>query len=374
MKNLKEVSNRIKQAVENNEKIVLFSDSDLDGVTSAIILEESIALLGGKSVVYNNNIEKQGRGLTEEAVKTIQQEVPDLIITMDCGISNFKGVKKANSTGFEVVIIDHHQALFELPEASLILDPMQEGDNYPFKKMANAGIVFKLSKEMLKEKFQEKEKEFLELTVVATVADMVPREGDNLEIIRKGFKALEDPTNLGLRVLKKKLSAEDLVQKAVFLLNTTEHLEKTTTGYHFLIEKDKEKVKKLVKDIKRYYKERQVLIKKAEQEVEKEISLNEPIVFVKGSFPSFLAGTLATKTIKKHKKPVFLCTVENGYARGSVRVPAGSDAVSMMKKCSHLLENFGGHAPAAGFRLKENNLEDFKKCLINNIMYPKKNI
>jgi single-stranded-DNA-specific exonuclease len=69
-----------------------------------------------------------------------------------------------------------------------------------------------------------------------------------------------------------------------------------------------------------------------------------------------------------------LCTVENGYVRGSVRVPSGFDAVSMMKKCSHLLENFGGHAPAAGFRLKENNLEDFKKCLINNIMYPKKNI
>ncbi len=374
MKNLKEVSNRIKKAVENNEKIVLFSDSDLDGVTSAIILEESIALLGGKSVVYNNNIEKQGRGLTEQAVESLKEQSPALLVTMDCGISNFKGVKKANSVGFEVVIIDHHQTLSCLPEASLILDPMQEGDNYPFKKMANAGIVFKLSKEILKEKFQEKEKEFQELTVIATVADMVPREGDNLKIIKEGFQALEDPTNLGLKMLKKNLSGEKLTQKAVFLLNTTEHLEKTTTGYHFLIEKDKEKVKELVKSIKKYYEERQKLIKKAEVEVEKEVSLDEPIVFVKGSFPSFLAGTLATKTIKKHKKPVFLCAVENGYARGSVRVPAGSDAVSMMKKCSHLLESFGGHAPAAGFRLKESNLEDFKKCLINNIMYPEKNI
>ncbi|MEA2092875.1 MAG: DHH family phosphoesterase [Patescibacteria group bacterium] len=369
MKNLKEVSCRIREAVENNEKIVLFSDSDLDGITSAIMLEKSIALLGGKSVVYNNNIEKEGRGLTEVAVNSIKEEAPALLITMDCGISNFRGVKKANSSGFQVIVIDHHQTHDRLPEASLILDPMQEDDNYPFKKMANAGIVYKLSKEILKEKFSEKEREFLELTTLATFADMMPKEGDNLKIIKKGLESLKNPVNLGLKILKKNLSEEKLIEKAVFLLNNTRHLEKTTTGYHFLIEKKEEKAKEIAEELKDYYKERQILIKKAEEEIEKEILPDEPIIFMKGNFPPFLTGTVATRVIRKHKKPVFIYIVENGYARGSVRVPFGDDAVDMMKKCKHLLENFGGHAPAAGFRLKEDNLEEFKKCLINNSLY-----
>jgi single-stranded-DNA-specific exonuclease len=366
MKNLKEVSCRIREAVENNEKIVLFSDSDLDGITSAIMLEKSIALLGGESVVYNNNIEKEGRGLTEIAVDSVKKETPALLITMDCGISNFRGVKKANSSGFQVIVIDHHQTVNELPEASLILDPMQEGDNYPFKKMANAGIVYKLSKEILKERFSEKEREFLELTTLATFADMMPKEEDNLEIIKKGLESLKDPVNLGMRVLKKDLSEERLIEKAVFLLNTTRYLEKTTTGYHFLIAEEEENAKKIAEELKCYYKERQELIKKAEEEAEKKVFLDEPIIFLRGSFPPFLSGTVATRVIRKHKKPVFIYTVENGYARGSVRVPFGEDAVAMMKKCKHLLENFGGHAPAAGFRLKEGNLEEFKKCLVSN--------
>jgi single-stranded-DNA-specific exonuclease len=367
MKNLTEVACRIREAVENNEKIVLFSDSDLDGVTSAIMLEKSIALLGGRSVVYNNNIEKEGRGLTEIAVDLVKKEAPALLITMDCGIANFRGIKKANSVGFQVIVIDHHQTINELPEALLILDPMQEGDNYPFKKLANAGIVYKLSKEILKEKFYEKEREFLELTTLATFADMMPKEEDNLEIIEKGLESLKNPVNLGLRVLKKDISKEKLVEKAVFLLNTTRYLEKTTTGYCFLKEEDEEKVKEVAEDLKDYYKERQILIKNAEEEAEKEVSLGDPIVFLKGNFPPFLAGTVATRVIRKHKKPVFIYTVENGYARGSVRVPVGYDAVDMMKKCKHLLENFGGHAPAAGFRLKEEKLEEFKKCLMSLI-------
>jgi len=193
IKNLKKVSKRIKKAVENKEKIILFGDVDMDGVSSVIILKETLMNLGAEGIIcYFPDRNKDGYGINKKALERISEYGKALLIVMDCGITNFDEIKLAKKFGFEVIIIDHHQILGgKLPQASIIIDPLQKGDKYPFKKLATVGIAYKLSQEILGEKLSKAlNNNFLELVALATIADMMPREEDNQEFIIKGLASL----------------------------------------------------------------------------------------------------------------------------------------------------------------------------------------
>ncbi len=364
MKNLKKVAQRIRKAVRNNEKIVLYGDADLDGVTSAIMLEETIEDLGGKAKVYISNRKKWGYGLSEEAVLGMKKEAPALLLSLDCGISNFEGAEKAKKEGFELVIVDHHKALSRVPEASLILDPMQKGDKYPFKKLANAGVVYKLVEEVLGELFKERRRRFLELTSLATVADMVPREADNKEILDEGLKLLKNPSIVSLTVLKEKIK-ENLVDKTISLLNVTEPKKNVNEAYLFLTEEKESVVEEMIENLTKRRKKRKKEIEKEEKRILKKITGEEDVILEKGLFPSHLTGSIASRIIKEHKKPVFIYVKEGKVLRGSVRVPHGKDAVEAMSCCSKHLQSYGGHPVAAGFIVEKEDVENLKNCLIN---------
>ncbi len=367
MKNLKEVGKRVKEAVKDKEKIILFGDADLDGVTSAIMLQETIEFLGGDSVkVFISDRDNWGYGISKEAVFSLKEEAPALIIALDCGISNFEGAKEAKKAGFDFVIVDHHKTFSELPEASLILDPMQEGDEYPFKKMANGGIVYKLVKEILGESFQEKEDRVLELATLATLADMVPRKEDNKEILDRGLpKLLEKPSLMPLQVLKEKIGEDDFLEKTISLLNITKLKGRVNLSYLFLTSSTKKEAEDVLEELEEGNQERKKQIEEEERKIKKKIKNEEEVVFEEGNFPAPLAGTLASRVIRKCKKPVFLYTIEEGVVRGSVRVPSGEDAVEAMSHCRQHIETFGGHPEAAGFMLAEKNLENFKQCILD---------
>jgi single-stranded-DNA-specific exonuclease len=364
MKNLKKIARRIKEAVKNNEKVVLYCDADLDGVVSAVVLEKTIKNLNGVVVTYVSNREKWGYGLSKSAVLHMKKEAPALLISLDCGISNFEGAREAEKEKLELIIIDHHKVIGVLPPAKLILDPLQKGDKYPFKKLANAGLVYKLSEEILGDSFFKVKDSFLEIVSLATIADMVPREADNKEILDEGLKLLKNPESIALSVFKKEFK-KDFLDKAVSLLNISKPKRKTNKAYLFLKSEKKEEAKKILKEIKKDHGERKEKMKKEEERLFKRIKEEDVIVFEKGRFPSSFAGSLASRVIRKHKKPVFLYVKEKDLARGSVRVLSGQDSVEAMMHCKEYLQSFGGHAEAAGFILKEKKAESFKKCLIN---------
>ncbi len=364
MKNLKKVSNRIKEAIKNNEKIVLFGDADLDGVTSVIILGEAIEEIGGKYLPYISNREKWGYGLSREAISDIKKEAPALLVSLDCGISNFEGAKEAKKVGFEFIIIDHHKVLSKIPDVSLILDPMQEEDNYPFKKFANAGVVYRLVQEMLGDDFSKKKKRFLELAAIATVADMVPRESDNKEILDEGLKFLENPSITSLKALKEE-PTENFVEKTVSLLNVTEPEGGVNVAYLFLTEEREDAAREMIEHLKERQKKRKKEIEIEEKRILEKITGKEKIIFEEGNFPSYLAGSIASRVIKEHKKPVFIYVKEGDLACGSVRAVSGQDAVEAMSCCADYLQSFGGHPVAAGFVLEVKNLTKLKKCLVD---------
>ncbi|MBZ9578376.1 DHH family phosphoesterase, partial [Patescibacteria group bacterium] len=181
IKNLKKAAKRILKAIKNKEKIILYGDADLDGTTSVIVLKEAIKTLGGKiETIYFPDREKEGYGISKEALYYLKERAPALLIALDCGISNFKEILLAKKFGFEVIVIDHHEILDKLPDAEIVVDPKQKGDKSPLKYLATVGITYKLSELLFSNKMDDQiKKNFLELVALGTIADVMPRKDEN---------------------------------------------------------------------------------------------------------------------------------------------------------------------------------------------------
>ncbi len=210
IKNLKKAAERIKKAIKNREKIILYGDADLDGTTSLILLKESIKNLGGEiTAIYFPDREKEGYGLTQEALHSLKINAPAFLITLDLGISNFKEISLAEKMGFEVMIIDHHEILDKLPEAKIIVDPKQKGDKASLQYLATVGIVYKLSELLfLNEMSQELKQSFLEIVALGTIADAMPREGENEIMIAQGLQSIANSWRPGIKAFFRERSFE----------------------------------------------------------------------------------------------------------------------------------------------------------------------
>jgi len=374
IKNLKKTAERISKAIKSKEKIILYGDADLDGTTSVIILEESIKNLGGKvSKIYFPNREKEGYGLNEKALDYLKPMAPALLITLDCGIGNFEEVKIAKKIGFEVIIIDHHEVLNEIPKASIVVDPKQKGDKYPFKELANVGIAYRLSQLLLGKKLEGLlKKSFLELTALATLADMMPQVGENKILTEEGLSALSETLRPGLKVFWKLDSIKGPVQikriasKMISVLNIAGLKNHLTESYLLLNSPDEKKAKKIVDDLIERSQERYSRIGEITWEVQERIlkDIKSPLVFEGDKdWPLILAGAVASRICRDFQKPTFIFRKSETESRGAVRVPKGMNSVKAMESCSKLLKTFGGHPPASGFTVKNENLEKFKECL-----------
>lgn len=395
IKNLKKAAQRIKKAIRQKERIILYGDADLDGVTSLIILKEAIKNLAGKiSAIYFPDRETEGYGITEKGLSELKKFAPALLITLDLGISSFKEVKLAKKNGFEIIIIDHHEILDKLPEAKIIVDPKQKGDKYPFKGLATVGIVFKLSEVLLRDKLTENlRKNFLELVALATLADLMPREKENLEFIEQGLKSLENSWRPGIQALLKNESLNQLldfnqkVSRIISLLNVRDSspqgLAKWPVSFRLLDSPSLEESKELVERLILKNKFRKKRIDEIVAEIGKRLQPShfplanpptlkrkkeEPIIFEGNSdWELTLISSVASIICRQYQKPTFIFKISDKESQGTVRTPPGIDSVALMKKCQKYLITYGGHPQASGFRIKNENLENFKKCLIKNL-------
>lgn len=376
IKNLKKVAQRIKKAIKDKEKIVIYGDADLDGVTSVIILEESIKTLNGKiAAIYFPDREIEGYGITEIGLDFLKEHSPALFIALDCGIGNFKETKLAKKLGFEVIIIDHHEVLDKLPEADIVVDPKQKGDKYPFKDFSAAGIVFKLSELLLKNKMSESlRRTFLELVALSTIADMMPRISENKVFIEKGLSSLEKTFRPGIKAFLEIEPFKDYpdlnqkVSKIISILNIRDVKARLPASFRLLTSPSLVEAKKIIKGLLVKSKIRKEKIEKMIGEVEKRIADKvEPIIFEgDSSFELILLSSVASIICREYQKPTFLFKKLAKESQGTVRVPSGINSVALMKKCAKYPLTFGGHPQASGFRIKNENVEKFKKCLLKN--------
>lgn len=379
IKNLKKAAERIKKAVNQpagrkQERIILYGDADLDGVASVIILAESIKNLGGKiSAVYFPDRETEGYGITETGLNYLKKFSPALLIALDLGIGNFKEIKSAKKLGFKVIVIDHHEILDKLPEAEIIVDPKQKGDKYPFKGLSTAGISFKLSEILLNNKLTENlRKNFLELTALATIADMMPRESDNENLIGEGILSLEKSWRPGIQAFFKEdyfnhsFSLNQKISKIISLLNVRDAESEFPACFRLLTSPSLEESKKIIEVLIEKSEVRKERIKEIVQGIEMMVSgkLDEAVIFEGGSdCPFALISPVASILCQKYQKPTFIFKKLEKESQGTVRTPSGINSVSLMKRCKKYLLSYGGHPQASGFRIKNENLEKFKKCL-----------
>ncbi len=363
IKNLKKAAERIQKAVKDKEKVILYGDADMDGISSVIILKEAIKNLGGQvSAVYFPNRETEGYGLNEDALDYLKNQAPALLIVLDCGIGNIEEVKLAKKMGFEVVIVDHHEPLKKLPSASIIVNPKQKGDKYGFKEFAASGVVFRLAEALLKKKLSVSlRNNFLELTALATLADMMPRIKDNAEFFREGMASLENTFRPGLKVFT------EGPQKIISACHAGSNEDHINECYLLLTSTSVKEAERLAKELQEKAYARQMRIREIVSEIEKRISKEpETLIVFEGdrAWPVLMVGPAASKICQAYKKPVFLYSQKIGYCQGAIRTPEGIDAVKAMIHCSKTLESYGGHPQAAGFRTQKENLEEFKACLI----------
>ncbi|MDD5738639.1 MAG: DHH family phosphoesterase [Candidatus Pacebacteria bacterium] len=374
IKNLKKAAKRIKQAVKNSERIVIFADADLDGTTSAIILEETISNLSGKvDLVFFPDRGECGYGLSEKAVDSFSNIAPGLLIILDCGIGSFEGIKKASELGFDVIVIDHHEILGELPKPALIVDPKQSKDKYPFKKLANVSLTYKLSEEIFGKKMPNiVQKGFFELAALGAIADMMPEEDYNKKVIEEGQKCLKETFRPGFIALidyfKEQKEGEEsqraIFSKIVTILNITNLKNNLTESYLFFKENNLSKAREMIRMLSEEATKRQMRIQEITEQIVANDNSSESIVFQGNEmWEQVLTGPVASRVCNKTKKPTFVYKVGKEKCRGSVRMPDKRDGVMAMKACESFLEVYGGHPPAAGFTCDKSQVEGLKKCL-----------
>jgi len=382
IKNLEKAAQRIKKAIKNKERIVLYGDGDLDGVTSVIILKEAIQNLNGKvSAVYFPDREVEGYGLSEKGIEYLKQFAPALLVVLDCGITNFKEIKVGKETGFEIIIVDHHQVLDKLPEADIIVDPHQKDDPYPFKELAAAGIVFKLAEKLLGNEIPPLlRNNFLELVALATLADMMPKEEENIIFISEGIEAIKRswrPAILAFKEVdyfKTIPTLKDKLSKFISILNVRDVEDNLPAAFRLLTTTSIQEAKNLIEKLYEKAQDRKKRIEEILKIVEERISKKEEKIIFEGdeNFDFILISPVASILFQKYKKPTFIYKKLEKETQGTVRTPEGINGVELMKKCADLLISYGGHPRASGFRIKNEDLDSFKVCLMKAIEETKK--
>lgn len=385
IKNIDKASLRIRQAVEKGEQIVIFGDSDLDGIASMVIVKESIdnlvSILSAKEkksfpkiLVLSPDRKNEGYGLNVTALQFIKNKTKKgLLILLDCGITNFDEIDEAKNSGFSVIVIDHHKVIDKIPDADIVVDPKQPDDDYPFKDYANVGLAFRLSQELLKEKMSPMlERSFLELVALATISDMMPEVGENSEMIEEGLKNIQTSDRPAIRSLFNLLnpmdfnSLRDMILKVNSALNSSAISEHVPKPYLFLTESDFNKAEETAEELLQESRNKQRQTASLVEILEKTV-LGKPVsnIIFEGSpnWESEYLGATASRLVNIFDKPVFLYRKGKDVSRGTVRLPKDLDAVKAMESCKELLVMFGGHAPAAGFTIKNENLDEFRDCL-----------
>lgn len=363
---------RIVEAMEKKEKIMIYGDYDVDGITSISVLQKFLTQRGMEVDSHIPNRLEEGYGLNKEAVKEIYDKGYHLMITVDCGISATEEITYANSLGITTIVTDHHEPLEELPKALAVIDAKRKDNHYPFNQLAGVGVVFKLIQAIgMTLGLEEKEYlKYLDLVCVGTISDIVPLVDENRVIAKLGLKLVNVTKNLGLKCLLevagyKKIDATTVSFGIAPRVNACGRMGHETEALDIFLSENLEEVQMLSNKLNEYNKIRQETEKSI---VEKALTMIEQnketqksaIVLGSEGWHHGVIGIVSSKITDLYFKPSILVSFEEGIAKGSGRSVPGFDLHEALCKCSKYLEKYGGHEMAVGLTLKEENFEAFK--------------
>ena len=384
MKDVDRAVERILQAIRRGEKVLIFGDYDMDGITATAILFEFLAYLDADVHYYIPNRLTEGYGLSRDYVE--KRAVPDgigLIITVDCGISSFDAVSAGRRAGIDVIITDHHETPPQMPDAFAVLNPKQPDCTSGFSWLAGVGValnlVLALRKTLRDEGFWNNRPEpnlkaACDLVALGTVADMVPLVQENriyvkagLEVlasdVRPGVKALLDVCNM----LNRPLNTRDLAFKLAPRVNAAGRLSRGSIALRLLTTSNMETAHAIAKELNQENTRRQKIQNRILSEIVQHLENNpelleqRALVLDQEGWHQGVIGIVASRLVDRYYRPVVLIAVADGIGKGSARTPDGFDLYEGLKACARYLKKFGGHKAAAGITLRAEDIPAFRR-------------
>ncbi len=365
---------RIASAIEQKESIVIHGDYDADGVCASSVLYLTLQKIGATVEVYLPHRDTEGYGLNMSTIQTLSDQKTNLIITVDCGISNKDEITKAKELGMDVIVTDHHSQPPEMPtDAYAILNPKLEDSTYPFPYLAGVGVSFKVCQALIRkyELGEAFEKWLLDLVAISTVTDFVELTGENRVFLKYGLVVLQKNRRPGLRQLFKVMgidpattTSETIGYKIGPHINAAGRVNHANMALELMIEEDETKAEKMAQDLAMTNKERQSLSEKMSRAAIKqaEEQKDEFVIIVESDdWPVGLVGLVAGKVASKYNRPTYVITSMGEEMVGSGRSIEQFNLVEAVQSMDELFTKYGGHPMACGFSLKgPEQFEEFK--------------
>ena len=371
MKDMDRAAARVERALETGEKIAVYGDYDVDGITSTCLLTHYLRTRGARVEYYIPDRLDEGYGVNPPAVRALAERGVTLIITVDCGITAVEETAYASSLGVDMVITDHHECKESLPQAVAVVDPHRKDCPYPFKDLAGVGVALKLVMALGGDRADELFREYADLAAVGTVADVMTLLGENRTIVRVGLGNLKKTHRRGLYALMAEAGTlnRDINSTTVGYclsprINAAGRMGQAKTAADLILTEDPAKAELLAKEL--------CDLNRTRQAVELDIFNQclgrldpdrqyDCLVLADKTWHQGVVGIVASRLAEQFACPVFMiCLQADGKGKGSCRSYGGVNLFCALEQCGDLLEGYGGHALAAGFSIREENIDAFR--------------
>jgi len=387
MSGMKSALDRLEAALERKERVLIYGDYDVDGTTAIVILKTAIELCGGAADFHVPHRIREGYGMRDEVIERAAADDVRLIVSVDTGIRAFAAAGTARRTGVDLIVTDHHlPGIDGVPQALAVVNPNQDGCDYPCKHLCGAGVAFKLAQGLMQRRLAARLNandqsrllmSFMKVVAIATIADAVPLVGENRVFAKLGLQGLRRPVNVGLKALLevaklgdgRALTATEVAFRIAPRLNAAGRMDVARDVVDLFNEKDMERARKIAGRLDQLNAERQEeerrIMDSIERRLEQEPALREAycVVLDGEGWHRGVIGITASRVVERHGRPTLVISREGDKAHGSGRSIPAFHLLQALESCPELFSRYGGHAHAVGFALPSANVEKLRAHL-----------
>jgi single-stranded-DNA-specific exonuclease len=366
---------RIWRAIGGGEKILIWGDYDVDGTTGTVLLRRALKMLGAETGYHVPNRFTEGYGLNIPSLEKAREDGYTLVITVDCGTRSFEPIRWAQEHGVDVIVTDHHLSdeTEGNPPAHAVVNPNQAGCKYPDKHLAGVGVAFKLAHALLREKGLERHvPAFMKIAAIGTVADIMDLTGENRAIVALGLRDLPTTNNFGLRALMEVAECrEDMTSYHIGFriaprINAAGRMDVARHVIELFEAEDLDTARELAKLLDSRNRERQQVQQKITELALLETALTDVPHFVVVAGEGWHRGVIglaASRIVERLYRPAIVLSIENGFAHGSARGISDFHLLKALDSCADVFEQYGGHAAAAGMKIRADRIDDLRSRL-----------
>jgi len=381
MKGMKAAVDRILEAVEKKQTIVVYGDYDIDGITASTVMVETLRNLGHVARSYIPDRFEEGYGINLDALRKLRNEKVDLVISVDCGITSVKEVAWAIENGLDVIVTDHHSVPAVVPEAVAVINPKQEDCQYPFKDLAGVGVAFKLAQALQIASGKPAvghEKWLLDVVALGTVCDVVTLVGENRVLASFGLKVLNKTRRVGIRALAE-VSGVEMGNITSYTLgfmfgprmNAAGRLEHAERSVELMLTNDPVRAREIAGELDSLNKQRQAdqasIVKEA-KEMAEQYADDPVLVLASPDWSHGIVGIAASKVAESVGKPTLIMQIMGDKAKGSARSFGGFNLIDALRTADDLFIKYGGHAFAAGYTVPVDKLDELRSRLNDHFL------